>query len=153
MGTETEFPQHDQLHVISDLHMGGDGLEFQILRETKRLAGFIRWVADQKPDGRVALVLNGDIIHTVAEELGGYVATSNAVATLDRIMRDPSFAHVWSALADYVHKPRRTLVIVIGNHDIELALPPVQHLLMNLRPIYTTSRPASPVGRPECFLS
>src|SRR5690242_11520499 len=127
MGTEMEFPTYDQVHVISDLHMGGDKLDFQILRETKRLAGFIRWVSDQQPDGQVGLVLNGDVIDTLAEDVGGYVATSNAVATLERIMQDPSFAPVWSALADFVRKPRRSLVIVIGNHDIELALPPVQH--------------------------
>src|SRR5262245_36399809 len=129
MGIAMEFPKHDEIHVISDLHMGGDKPEFQILRETKRLAGYIRWVSDQRPDGRVALVLNGDVIDTLAEEVGGYVATANAVTTLERIMKDPSFEPVWAAFADFVKKPNRTLVIGIGNHDIELALPPVQHAI------------------------
>src|ERR1051326_1508361 len=115
METEINFPKYDELYVISDLHMGGDKPDFQILRETKRLAAFIRWVAGQRPDGQVALVLNGDVIDTLAEDTGGYVATSNAAATLERIMKDPSFEPVWSALAGFTKKPNRTLITVIGN--------------------------------------
>ena len=55
------LPQHDEIHIISDLHMGGTA-GFQILGETRRLAAFIRWVAKQRPEGRVALILNGDVI-------------------------------------------------------------------------------------------
>ena len=62
MATEIDFPKYDELYVISDLHMGGGKPDFQILRETRRLAGFIRWVAEQQPGGQVALVLNGDVI-------------------------------------------------------------------------------------------
>ena len=42
---------------------------FQILRETNRLANFIRWIAKQRPDGRVALILNGDVFDTLAEDI------------------------------------------------------------------------------------
>ena len=42
------LPQHDEIHIISDLHMGGRA-GFQILRETGRLAAFVRWVAGQRP--------------------------------------------------------------------------------------------------------
>ena len=118
---------HDQVYVISDLHMGG-AAGCQILRETGRLAAFIRWVAGQRPDGRVALVLNGDTVDTLAEKTdgNGYVAFNDAVKLLTRIMADPSFAPVWDALAAFVHTPGRTLVFVLGNHDIELAFPAVQ---------------------------
>src|SRR5262245_18639129 len=122
---------YDELHVISDLHMGGDRPEFQILRETRRLASYVHWVAARRPDGRVCLLLNGDVIDTLAEEVGGYIATDNVVTTLERIMKDGSFAGVWSALSDFVKLPRRTLVVVIGNHDIELALPAVQRLILS----------------------
>jgi hypothetical protein len=94
------LPAYHELHVISDLHMGGDRPEFQILRETTRLASDIRWVGAQQPDGRVALVLNGDVVDTLAEEVGGYVATDTAVTTIERIMNDASFSRVWSALSD-----------------------------------------------------
>lgn len=125
-----DLPRYDELHVISDLHMGGDRLDFQILRETKRLASFVRWVAGQRPDGRIALVLNGDIVDTLAEDTGGYIAFENAVATLERIMNNGSFADVWAALADFAKTPNRTLVLAVGNHDLELALPPVQRLVI-----------------------
>ena len=126
-----DFPRHDELHVISDLHMGGPRPDFQILRETKRLAAFIRWVGEQRPGGRVALVLNGDVVDTLAEDISGYVAVHDAVAVFERIMnRDPAFSPVWDALADFVKRPGRTLVIVIGNHDIELAFPAVQRRIV-----------------------
>jgi UDP-2,3-diacylglucosamine pyrophosphatase LpxH len=131
METRMDLPQYDELHVISDLHMGGERTDFQILRETKRLAGFIYWVAEQRPGGRVGLVLNGDVVDTLAEEISGYIAVNNAVATVERIIKDTSFAQVWEALTHFMTKPNRTLVIVIGNHDIELALPPVQRLILS----------------------
>jgi UDP-2,3-diacylglucosamine pyrophosphatase LpxH len=127
---QMDLARYDELHVISDLHMGGDRLDFQILRETKRLANFVRWVAGQRPGGRVALVLNGDIVDTLAEDTGGYIAFENAAATLERIMNNASFAGVWAALADFAKTPNRTLVLAVGNHDLELALPPVQRLII-----------------------
>jgi len=126
-----EFPQYDELYVVSDLHMGGAHADFQILRETDRLARFIRWVAEQRPGDRVALVLNGDVVDTLAEDVEGYVAVENAVAVVGGILARPSFAPVWDALADLVQTPRRALVIVVGNHDVELAFPTVQHLILS----------------------
>lgn len=123
------LPQFDAVHVISDLHMGGES-GFQILRETGRLAGFIRWVAAQKPEGRVALVLNGDVIDTLAEETGGYIAVDNAEVVVARIMTDPAFAPVWASLADFVKIANRTLVMVLGNHDLEMSFPGVQRLVV-----------------------
>ncbi len=123
------FPEYDEMHVVSDLHMGGEN-DFQILRETKKLAAFIHWVAKQQPDGRTALVLNGDIIDTLAEKNVDYIAVDNAEAVIGRIMADPAFAPVWDALADFVKQPHRTLVINIGNHDLELSFPVVQRAVV-----------------------
>ena len=126
----SDLPGYDEIHAISDLHMGGRP-GFQILRETQRLSNFIRRVGEQRPTGRVALVLNGDVFDTLAEDVIGYVAVDEAQATVQRIMNDASFKPVWDALADFVKLPGRTLVIVIGNHDIEIAFPPVQRLVMS----------------------
>jgi UDP-2,3-diacylglucosamine pyrophosphatase LpxH len=123
------LPQHDEIHIISDLHMGGKA-GFQILRETERLAAFVRWVATQRPDGRVALILNGDVIDTLAEETGGYIAVDNAVDVVRRIMDDTAFRPIWDALAELVDTPGRSLVFVLGNHDLELAFPAVQVAVM-----------------------
>lgn len=124
------FPEYDEIHVISDIHMGGDKLDFQILRETKRLANYIGWVGQQRPDGRVALILNGDVIDSLAEDILGYVAVDEAVAIMRRIMIDPSFSSIWQALAHFIKRERRTLIIVIGNHDIELSFPTIQRLII-----------------------
>lgn len=125
-----DFPEYDEIHIISDIHMGGNKVDFQILRETERLANYIDWVGQQRPGGRVALILNGDVIDTLAEDIHGYVAVDEAIATVERIMKDPSFFDIWKALADFVKLEGRTLVIMIGNHDIELSFPVVQRLII-----------------------
>ncbi len=127
----------DQLFVVSDLHMGGEkttGENFQVFTQGKRLAAFIRAVAGRQSGSKdVALVLNGDVFDSLAEkELGGrYIALD--VAAIERMMnrlyRDRSFQPVWEALAGFVRKAHCHLIILVGNHDIELALPPTQHSL------------------------
>ena len=104
---------------------------FQILRETKRLANYILRLARQRPQGTLALVLNGDVFDTLAEDVIGYVAVDDAEATVQRIMDDASFAPIWQAMAVFVKLEGRKLVFVIGNHDIEIALPPVQRLILS----------------------
>jgi UDP-2,3-diacylglucosamine pyrophosphatase LpxH len=126
----SDFPTYDEIHVISDIHMGGNRPNFQILKETKRLAGYIGWVGKQCPAGHVALALNGDVFDTLAEELPGYVAVEQAVAVVERIMKDASFSCIWDALAAFVAGERRTLIFIIGNHDIEISFPTVQRLIM-----------------------
>ena len=126
----SQLPAFDEVHVISDIHMGGQA-GFQILRETQRLANFIRRLGKLRPEGRLALVLNGDVFDTLAEDVDGYVAVADAETTVERIMKDRSFARVWDALSEFVKLPGRTLVIVIGNHDIEIAFPPVQRLVVS----------------------
>ncbi|HRI39599.1 MAG TPA: metallophosphoesterase [Nitrospira sp.] len=122
-------PKHEEIYVISDLHMGGE-VGFQILKETKRLAGFISWVAEQRPNESVALVLNGDVFDTLAENaLQGYIAIDNAPKIIHRIMTDDSFVGIWRALADFVKRKNRTLICILGNHDLELAFPSVQRFI------------------------
>ncbi|MBU1233885.1 MAG: hypothetical protein KKD01_00195 [Proteobacteria bacterium] len=123
------FPHYDEVHIISDLHMGGEA-GFQILRETEKLAGYISWVAEQRPDGKVALVLNGDVIDTLAEKNDGYIVVDHAEAVIQRIMKDPSFAPIWDALAKFVKIKGRTLVIALGNHDLEMSFPVVQRAVV-----------------------
>jgi UDP-2,3-diacylglucosamine pyrophosphatase LpxH len=122
------LPVHDAVHVVSDIHMGGQP-GFQILRETTRLANRIRRLAQLRPEAELALVLNGDVFDTLAEDIRGYVAVDDAVDTIGRIV-DRTFKGVWDALADFARTPRRTLVFVIGNHDVEIAFPPVQRLVV-----------------------
>jgi len=125
------YPQYDEVHVISDLHMGGVEADFQILKQTTRLANFIRWVSEQSPSANVALVLNGDVIDTLAENTNNYVAVDNAVEVVEGIINREPFKQIWDALAEFVHKANRSLIIVIGNHDIEMAFPQVQNFVVS----------------------
>jgi UDP-2,3-diacylglucosamine pyrophosphatase LpxH len=126
------LPQYDELYVISDIHMGGEKegvVDFQIFNRGKRLAGLVHHLTEHRANDRIALVLNGDIIDSLAEKaLTGYVAldTATALGVMERIYADASFAPVWEALAGFVGTPKRYLILALGNHDIELALPPVE---------------------------
>ncbi len=119
------LPRYDQLYVVSDIHMGGMP-GFQILKHGPRLGAFITTLADLPEDDDVALVLNGDVIDSLAEDINGFVAMDEALQVMERIYGDDSFKPVWDGLAFFLSKPNRHLIIVIGNHDIEMALPNVE---------------------------
>lgn len=122
-------PTFEELYVISDLHLGGSG-GAPIFKQEAELAGLIRQLAKRTPPGKGALglVLNGDVIDTLAESISGYVATpGEAEAALVRII--DLFPSIWLALAEFVNVAQHRLVIVIGNHDIELAYPNVQQAI------------------------
>ena len=128
-------PAFAELYVVSDLHMGGHieaNQSFQIFNRGPRLAALIRHIAQIRPNEDVALLLNGDIFDSLAErDLHGYAALSagSAESMLGRICSDVSFADVWIALSEFVQLPNRYLIVVTGNHDIELALPVVENWL------------------------
>lgn len=125
-----ELAEYEEIHVISDIHMGGKPGS-QILRETQRLANFIHWVAMQRQGERVGLVLNGDVFDTLAEDMSGYVAVDDNWRTIKRIIFDePAFKPVWDALNEFVHTINRALIILIGNHDIEVSFLSVQKLIL-----------------------
>jgi UDP-2,3-diacylglucosamine pyrophosphatase LpxH len=125
--------QYDELYVVSDLHFGGDrkdaiGRNFQIFDQGPQLAGLVDLIAQRQ--GRVALVLNGDIVDFLAETPRGYLDTSAGADKLRRIFDDGSFAMVWTALPGLVARAEKHLVLVLGNHDVELALPELREALL-----------------------
>ena len=123
-------PALDELWVVSDIHMGGDHKDFQIFNRGDRLARLVDHITALPDDVDAAIVLNGDIIDSLAEEkfVPGYVALDAGAADrmMEHIYSDEAFAPVWEAFGRLVRKPRRHLVFVVGNHDIELALPVVE---------------------------
>jgi UDP-2,3-diacylglucosamine pyrophosphatase LpxH len=119
----------DELYAVSDLHLGGRP-GFQIFNQGQVLAGLIDHLRERPAERRVALVLNGDIVDFLSEEGSAYLKADTAVASLERVLRDPAFAPVWQALSRFVRAPRRHLVLVMGNHDVELALPAVRERLL-----------------------
>lgn len=127
-------PSYSDLFVVSDLHLGGKP-EQQIFCQGTLLAALIDLAGGQlgSADGRVGLVLAGDIVDFLAEP--GQVhfkATPEALGCLERIVEDPAFKPVFLALRRFVRQPNHELILFIGNHDLELALPEVQQRLTEL---------------------
>lgn len=119
----------NELHVVSDLHLGGKP-GFQIFCQGNTLAAFIRRLA-QSSDRQVGLVLNGDIVDFLAEASTAYLDPQGAINKLERIFyEDGAFSGVWSALQEFVAQPNRQLIMVLGNHDVELGLPHVSEWLL-----------------------
>ncbi len=124
------LPRYAALYVVSDLHMGGE-TGFQMFGQGELLAETIGSLPLKKHevDGSVALVLNGDIVDFLAEPRARYLDPAGAIGKLTRICRDPAFSPVWDALAQFVRQDGRELILVLGNHDVELALPDVREWL------------------------
>ncbi len=114
--------EFDEMYVISDLHIGGPGWK-QIFNQGELLAAFIRSRAKGAVKRRVALVINGDTVDFIADRNAKYFDPEGAIAKLDAIMDDENFADVFNALSEFIAKQNRYLVITLGNHDLELALP------------------------------
>lgn len=122
-------PVFDELHAISDLHMGGVP-GFQIFDQGELLAKLIDHLRDKSRRKKLALVINGDAVDFLAEPEPRYFDADGAIAKLQRISTDPAFQPVWEALRRFISVKNRTLVINLGNHDLELALPWVREWLL-----------------------
>lgn len=124
-------PRFDELHVISDLHFGGDKPAAQIFGSTPELVALIDGLASVDPARSVALVINGDFIDFLAEKPSDYFDVDGALTKLERVLGDATFAPVFAALTRFLSIAQRTLIINLGNHDLELALPWVRARLVS----------------------
>jgi UDP-2,3-diacylglucosamine pyrophosphatase LpxH len=119
----------DQISVVSDLHLGG-AFGFQVFGQTDLLASYIDHLR-QAGSGECALVLNGDTVDFLAEPGAKYFDPEGAIAKLNRMFGDASLVPVWEALRKFAATPKRHLVIILGNHDLELAMPWVRDHFLN----------------------
>lgn len=123
------------IHIISDLHLGGrppgpgDPRGFRMCSQGQRLAGFVTALAEQEEP--LELVIAGDFVDFLAEpdEQGRWSPFHHADAPeiLRRVIeqREPG---VFRALANLLDRGHR-LVVLLGNHDLELCLPECRALL------------------------
>ncbi|GAA4420189.1 hypothetical protein GCM10023187_55250 [Nibrella viscosa] len=125
------LPQYDELYVISDLHLGGRN-GFQIFNAAAELGHLADVVCSRAKDKQVALLINGDLVDFLAEKPALAFDPHGAVDKLERIVGDPAFAPVWKALQKIAATKNRWLIINLGNHDLELALPWVRARLLDL---------------------
>ena len=118
------------LHIVSDLHLGGRE-SFQIFGSTLELVWLINQVAGIPKPGTHGLLINGDFIDFLAEEPSVQFDPDGAVAKLDGVWQ--RFEPVFAALQGLLKTPHRLLIVNLGNHDLELALPWVRaHLTERL---------------------
>ena len=115
------FTEFDEVHVISDLHLGGRP-GFQIFGSTAELAWLIGDLR-QRPAGRLALVINGDFIDFLAQAPALPFDPEGAADKLATIVNEPEFAPVFNALRAFTANDNRQLIVNLGNHDLEFALP------------------------------
>ena len=130
-------PANKYVYVISDLHLGGEAEPgkrgFRICTQEAQLAKFIASITIDV-EGAVELVVNGDAIDFLAERSPAaphnwkpfHFPEEHAVQLLDRIAARS--AGVFESLKVFLRKGHR-LVILPGNHDIELNLPKVRSRL------------------------
>jgi UDP-2,3-diacylglucosamine pyrophosphatase LpxH len=121
----------DTLHVISDLHLGGEE-GFQIFRCGKEFERLTETIISEAEAGSVGLVVNGDFVDFLAESSAEFFAIYSAEAKLKRILADPAFAPVTTGLRRLLSTPNVVVAINLGNHDLELALPWVRRCLTTL---------------------
>lgn len=99
---------------------GGDARSFRIFRDAEALA----WAIDNAGTaaGPVALILNGDIVDFLAMPEAKGFDPEGARDKIEHIIGDPEQRPVWEALRRFITSDDGDLVLVLGNHDIELAM-------------------------------
>lgn len=119
------IPEFDKIFVVSDLHLGGPKGK-QAFRETEALVRLVDFVRTD-PATRVALVLNGDVVDFLAVGPEAVEFNASAQHALQTIATDARTKPIFDALGKLIRaKAQRFLIVQLGNHDIELALPAVQ---------------------------
>jgi len=128
--TNLPFAEFDEVHVISDLHLGGRP-GFQMFGSTAELAWLIGDLR-QRPAGRIALVINGDFVDFLAQAPALPFDPEGAADKLAAIANEPAFAPVFNALRAFTATENRQLTVNLGNHDLEFALPWVREALIEM---------------------
>jgi UDP-2,3-diacylglucosamine pyrophosphatase LpxH len=93
--------QFDEVHVISDLHLGGEK-GFQIFGSTAELVAFIDHLATAEAKKDIALVINGDFVDFLAESPAAYFDPAHAEDKLTRVMADDTFAPIFKGLQKFL---------------------------------------------------
>ncbi|MEN8221603.1 MAG: metallophosphoesterase, partial [Pseudomonadota bacterium] len=145
-----------KIFIISDLHLGGRPDErddlgqitkpgFQICHAYPQLTAFIDWINKQAKDfnGDTEIIINGDIVDFLADDdfddptINATIWTANeteAISKLNQIIkrtREGQNRGPFDALKEFIAQGNQ-LTLILGNHDIELALPQVRRHLQNI---------------------
>jgi UDP-2,3-diacylglucosamine pyrophosphatase LpxH len=125
------FTEFDEVHVISDLHLGGRA-GFQIFGSIAELVWLIDDLRQRPPTRRIALVINGDFVDFLAQAPALPFDPEGAADKLATIANEPAFAPVFDALRAFTATDNRQLTVNLGNHDLEFVLPWVREALIKI---------------------
>lgn len=134
LSSGTRFPR--RTIVISDLHLGGASPS--MMSRPERLAEFLRTLPDVvRADEELELLIAGDFVDFLA--VPSYRSwTPNPGEAVEKLRRTmtrtgdhrSAFAPVFDALAElFKVESFARLVVLVGNHDIELTIPQVQNAI------------------------
>lgn len=84
-----------------------------------------------RSDGRICLVLNGNTFNLRSERLGTYLEATHALNVIQRAVASSENLPLWRALQRFVGTPGCHLAIVLGDRELEIALPAVTQWLVN----------------------
>jgi len=118
-----------RLIVISDLHLGGT--RPVMMSRPDRLVRFLRRLPRQfKSEEKLELVIAGDFVDFLTIEPWASWTPNPDIARkkIDETMNGELFGPVFDALRELL-QAGCVLTILLGNHDLELALPGVQESL------------------------
>lgn len=131
-----EFPRFDLAYVISDLHLGGPKGR-QMFAAGDSFTAFIAHLLKEhrarrktSPQARTLLVINGDFVDFLAEENAAEFNPDTAPTMLAELLARKPFDKVRDGLRELVGEAGTHLVITLGNHDLELALPATRRVLL-----------------------
>jgi len=113
--------------VISDLHVGQND-EFDIFRSDEKpqlFANFIQYLRDKKTP--IELVINGDFVDFLQLTPWNDLSRSAALIKIRQITKQS--AYFFDELGTFLKDQENKLVILPGNHDVELAFPEVGQVL------------------------
>lgn len=116
--------------VISDLHLGG--APPCMMSHTEPLEKFLRHLPTPGSDEALELVIAGDFVDFLAipPEAAWTPDPAAAHKKLEEVMYQSSpCAPIFAALEEFVAAGHR-LTVMVGNHDVEMGLPPVQEAFL-----------------------
>lgn len=129
-----------ELYVVSDLHLGGQTLDHQICNQSPLLARLIDHITVRcktytQSNEQVVLVLAGDIIDFLIrfQDIPGYQPPLRSQEKAEQIFNDVKKNNqaFFEALKKFLQQSTARLVVMLGNHDLELAYPGVWDAFRN----------------------
>lgn len=116
----TNMPDHTRI-IISDLHIGRND-DFDIFKSATKaaaLSGLLSSVDDQS----VELVVNGDFVDFLQLTPWKGIGRETALKKIGEIAQASAYA--FDIFGKFLSNPEHRMVVLLGNHDVELAYPEV----------------------------